>query len=352
MSENSAKKYCLDLTAEDILKWCRDNGYPKFRAQQISKWLSSGVTDTSGMTNIPNAMREKLEEDFIFSGMRVIEEFRSSIDDTRKLVYLLHDGNIIETVIMRYKTGLSICISSQAGCKMGCAFCASAKAGFGRSLTAGEMAAQVLLSQQHINEKIRTVVVMGIGEPFDNYDNLMRFINIMNDPDGVNLGARHITVSTCGLIPYIEKFTAQKLQVNLAISLHAPNDELRRELMPVASRYGLKDLMKACRDYVDKTGRRITFEYSLFNGINDTFACAEELSKLLKGLNCHVNLIAANEFPGSPYKRSSSGRVAKFRQALEEKGINATLRREMGSDIMAACGQLRRGIEEDRNAEV
>ena len=343
------KKYCLDLTDEEILKWCLDNGYPKFRAKQIRKWLSSGVTDTSLMTNIPNDMRNKLEQDFIFSGMRVIEEFKSSIDDTRKLVYLLHDGNIIETVIMRYKTGLSVCISSQAGCKMGCAFCASAKAGFGRSLTAGEMAAQVLLSQQYINEKIRTVVVMGIGEPFDNYDNLIKFIKIMNDPDGVNLGARHITVSTCGLIPYIEKFTSQKLQVNLAISLHAPNDELRRELMPVASRYGLGELMKACRDYVDKTGRRITFEYSLFDQINDTFACAEELSRLLKGLNCHVNLIAANEFPGSPYKRSAPGRVAKFRQYLEEKGINATLRREMGSDIMAACGQLRRGIEEQRS---
>ena len=343
------RRFCLDLTEEEILKWCLDNGFPKFRAGQISKWLNSGVTDTSRMTNIPAAMRSKLEEDFLFSDMKIIDEFISKIDDTRKLVYLLHDGNIIETVIMRYKTGLSICISSQAGCKMGCSFCASAKAGFGRSLTAGEMAAQVLMSQDHIGEKIRTVVVMGIGEPFDNYDNLMGFIKIMNNPDGINMGARHITVSTCGLVPKIREFTREKLQVNLAISLHAPNDELRRELMPVASAYSISELMDACREYVNKTGRRITFEYSLFNEVNDTFACAEQLAKLLKGLNCHVNLIAANEFPGGIYKRCTPKRVEAFRKALESKGINATLRREMGSDIMAAGGQLRRGMEENRS---
>lgn len=345
------KKFCLDLTPDEILKWCLDNGYPKFRAGQISKWLNSGVTDTSKMTNIPAGMRQKLNEDFMFSDMKIIDEFVSKIDGTRKLVYLLPDGNIIETVIMRYKTGLSICISSQAGCKMGCSFCASAKAGFGRSLTAGEMAAQVLMAQEHIGEKIRTVVVMGIGEPFDNYDNLMAFIKIMNNPDGINMGARHITVSTCGLVPKIREFTKERLQVNLAISLHAPNDELRRELMPVASAYSISELMDACREYVNKTGRRITFEYSLFNEVNDTFACAEQLARLLKGLNCHVNLIAANEFPGGIYKRCTPKRVEAFRKALESKGINATLRREMGSDIMAACGQLRRGIEE-RKSEV
>ena len=346
------RKYCLDLTNDEILLWCKDKGYPKFRADQISEWLSTGVTDTSLMTNLPSDMKTKLEEDFVFSDLKIIDEFISSIDGTRKLVYLMPDGNIIETVIMRYKTGLSVCISSQAGCKMGCSFCASAKAGFGRSLSAGEMAAQVLVSQHHVNEKIRSVVVMGIGEPFDNYDELLRFIGIMNNPDGANLGARHITVSTCGLVPKIEAFTKEKLQVNLAISLHAPNDELRRELMPVASRYSLSELMNACREYVDKTGRRITFEYSLFNEVNDTFACAEQLSRLLKGLNCHVNLIAANEFPGSPYKRSSAKRVTAFRKALENKGINATLRREMGTDIMAACGQLRRGKEEERQGQV
>ncbi|MBR1796647.1 MAG: 23S rRNA (adenine(2503)-C(2))-methyltransferase RlmN [Clostridiales bacterium] len=350
--DNVSKKYCLDLTEEELLQWCLDNGYPRFRAGQIMKWLTSGVTDTSKMTNIPASMRQQLESDFSFSRMKIIDEFISEIDGTRKLVYLLPDGNIIETVIMRYKTGLSVCISSQAGCKMGCTFCASAKAGFGRSLTAGEMAAQVLMSSEHIGEKIRTVVVMGIGEPFDNFENLITFIKLMNDPDGVNMGARHITVSTCGIVPKIKEFTAMKLQVNLAISLHAPNDELRRELMPVASAYSITELIKACREYVDVTGRRITFEYSLFNEVNDTFACAEQLSTLLKGLNCHVNLIAANEFPSSPYKRSAPGRVQAFKKALESRGVNATLRREMGTDIMAACGQLRRGIEEDMRKEV
>ena len=350
--DKKIRKFCLDLTEDEILKWCLDNGFPKFRAGQIMKWINSGVTSTSRMTNIPSSMREKLDEDFLFSDMKIIDEFISKIDGTRKLVYLLPDGNIIETVIMRYKTGLSVCISSQAGCKMGCSFCASAKAGFGRNLTAGEMAAQVLMSQDHIGEKIRTVVVMGIGEPFDNYDNLLGFIKIMNNPQGCNMGARHITVSTCGLVPKIREFTSLKLQVNLAISLHAPNDELRRELMPVASAYSIKELMDSCREYVKVTGRRITFEYSLFNEVNDTFACADQLAALLKGLNCHVNLIAANEFPGSPYKRCVPKRVETFRRALESKGINATLRREMGSDIMAACGQLRRGIEESVKGEV
>ena len=345
------RKFCLDLTRNDIEEWCRDKGYPKFRAGQIDKWLSAGVIKTDEMTNIPKNIRDELEKDFSFGSMNIIHEFVSQIDGTVKLVYALKDGNIIESVVMRYKTGLSICISSQAGCKMGCSFCASAKAGFGRSLTAGEMAAQVLMAQDHIGEKIRTVVVMGIGEPFDNYDNLMAFIKIMNNPDGINMGARHITVSTCGLVPKIREFTKERLQVNLAISLHAPNDELRRELMPVASAYSISELMDACREYVNKTGRRITFEYSLFNEVNDTFACAEQLARLLKGLNCHVNLIAANEFPGGIYKRCTPKRVEAFRKALESKGINATLRREMGSDIMAACGQLRRGIEE-RKSEV
>ena len=345
----SEKKFCLDITRDEMLQWCADNKLPKFRAEQIFKWLESGVTNLDQMTNVPKDVKAKLDNDFIFASMKVIQEFKSQIDDTRKLVYLLPDGNIIETVIMRYKTGLSICISSQAGCKMGCAFCASAKAGFGRSLTAGEMAAQVLMSQNYIGEKIRTVVVMGIGEPFDNYDNLLGFIKIMNNPDGVNMGARHITVSTCGLTPKIREFTKLKMQVNLAISLHAPNDELRRNLMPISKVYGLSELIDSCREYVKVTGRRITFEYSLFEGVNDTFACAESLAKLLNGINCHVNLIAANEFPDSPYHRPSRNRVEAFRKILEDKGVNVTLRREMGSDIMAACGQLRRGMGEKKD---
>ena len=311
------KRFCLDLTAEDCRKWCEDRGFPKYRADQLFKWLSTGVISADEMTNLPKEMKAKLGEDFYLEeGMQMIHEFVSKIDGTVKLVYKLHDGHIVETVIMRYKPGLSICISSQAGCKMGCSFCASAHAGFGRSLTSGEMLGQVLLSQRHMNERIRQVVVMGIGEPFDNYDNLLAFIDLVTCEEGNNLGSRHITVSTCGLVPKMREFTALKSQVNLAVSLHAPNDELRRELMPVASAYSLDELMKACDEYVKATNRRITFEYSLFDDVNDDETSARELYRLLRGIHCHVNLIAANEFPGSPYKRSRKEHIDSFRAAL------------------------------------
>ena len=340
-------KFCLDLTLEDLNAWCEKREVPKYRASQIYGWLSSGTVDTADMTNVPKNVRSMLEEDFIFGGFELREHLVSKIDGTEKFVYGLYDGNIIETVAMRYKPGISVCVSSQAGCKMGCSFCASAKAGFGRSLTAGEMAAQVLMAQDHIGEKIRTVVVMGIGEPFDNYDNLMGFIKIMNNPDGLGLGARHITLSTCGLVPRIEEFTKEGLQVNLSISLHAPNDELRKKLMPVAKAYSIEQLMNACKEYTKATSRRITFEYSLFAGVNDTPECARELVKLLKGGLYHVNLISANKVPGTVFQSASPAKVKQFRDILTSGGINATIRREMGSDIMAACGQLRRGkIEE------
>ena len=342
------KKFILDISKDELSAWGSERGLPAFRAKQISEWINKGIFDPEEMTNIPKDIRTALSEDFDPYGMKVADVLRSKIDDTTKLVLKMSDGNIVETVIMRYSTGLSVCISSQAGCKMGCSFCASAKLGFGRNLTSGEMLGQVLFSQKIMDERIRSVVVMGIGEPFDNMDNLLGFISRATDPDGLGLGARHITVSTCGLIPRIEQFTAQKSQVNLAISLHAPNDELRRELMPVASVYGIRELIDCCSRYVKQTRRRISFEYSLFEGVNDTIACAEELIRLLKGMNCHVNLIAANEFPGSPYKRSTRKRIEVFKSRLEKGGINATLRREMGTDIMAACGQLRRGMEEKR----
>lgn len=350
-----SKKFCLDLTLNDIKEWCKEKNLPSYRAEQIYKWLSSGVINLNEMNNIPKAIRTELDNSFSFNGtsgnheaMVMVNEFISEIDGTRKLVYELYDGHIIETVLMRYKTGVSICISSQAGCKMGCNFCASAHAGFGRSLTSGEMLGQVVLSQHHIGERIRSVVVMGIGEPFDNYDNLIGFIKLANDKDGLNLGSRHITVSTCGLVERMKDFTSLNSQVNLSISLHAPNDELRKELMPIANKYSLKEVLDACKEYIKKTNRRITFEYSLFDNVNDSKEQAYELAHLLKGIHCHINLIAANEFEGSPYKRSSSKRVDVFRKTLEELNMNATLRREMGTDIMAACGQLRRGMEANK----
>jgi 23S rRNA (adenine2503-C2)-methyltransferase len=249
---------------------------------------------------------------------------------------------------MRYKTGLSICISSQAGCKMGCRFCASAHAGFGRSLTRGEMLGQVLLAGSFAGERIHSVVVMGIGEPFDNYEELIGFLHLANDEKGLNLGARHITVSTCGLVPQMIQFSLIDMQVNLSVSLHAPNDELRKSIMPIANKYSISELLDACRTYEKNTNRRITFEYSLFDGVNDTPECARELCRVLKGIHCHINLIAANEFDGSPFKRSKPGSVRAFQDLLEKNGMTVTLRREMGTDIMAACGQLRRGLQEKK----
>ena len=339
-------KFCLDLTLKDLTLWCEERGVPKYRASQIYGWLSSGAVTTDEMTNVPKNVRAMLEEDFIFGGFELKDHLVSKLDGTEKFVFALYDGNIIETVAMRYKTGISVCISSQAGCKMGCAFCASAKIEFGRNLSAGELLAQVSVTQKNLGERVRSVVIMGIGEPFDNYDNVMGFIRLANDPDGLNLGARHITLSTCGLVPKIEQFTREGLQVNLAVSLHAPNDELRKQLMPVAKAYSIEQLMKACKEYTDATNRRVTFEYSLFAGVNDTPKCAAELVKLLKGGLYHVNLIAANKVPGTVFQSASPAKVKQFRDILESGGINATIRREMGSDIMAACGQLRRGTIE------
>ncbi len=340
------KRFILDLTLPEWEEYIKEKGLPKFRASQIYSWLSKGVIDVEKMTNLPKTIHAALKEDFITESMSVERHLESRIDGTQKFVFRLYDGHLIETVLMRYKTGLSICISSQAGCKMGCRFCASAHAGFGRSLTSGEMLGQVLLAGAFAGERIHSVVVMGIGEPFDNYDALIGFLKLANDEKGLNLGARHITVSTCGLVPQMIQFSKIDMQVNLSVSLHAPNDELRKSIMPIANRYSLGELLDACREYEKNTNRRITFEYSLFDGVNDTPECARELCKVLHGIHCHINLIAANEFDGSPFHRSRPESVRSFQDLLTKNGMTVTLRREMGTDIMAACGQLRRGIKE------
>ena len=344
------KKFILDLNLSDWEEYVKSKGMPKFRASQIYSWLSKGVLDVEKMTNIPQNIRAALKEDFVVESMTVERHLVSKIDGTQKFAFRLYDGHLIETVLMRYKTGLSICISSQAGCKMGCRFCASAHAGFGRSLTRGEMLGQVLLAGAEAGERIHSVVVMGIGEPFDNYDELIGFLRLANDEKGLNLGARHITVSTCGLVPQMLQFAEIDMQVNLSVSLHAPNDTLRKSIMPIANRYSLDELLKACREYEQKTNRRITFEYSLFDGVNDTPECARELCHVLHGIHCHINLIAANEFDGSPFHRSHPAAVRGFQELLEKNGMTVTLRREMGTDIMAACGQLRRGIKEQEES--
>ena len=340
------KRFILDLTLPEWEEYIKEKGLPKFRASQIYSWLSKGVIDVEKMTNLPKSVHAALKEDFITESLSVERHLESRIDGTQKFVFRLYDGHLIETVLMRYKTGLSICISSQAGCKMGCRFCASAHAGFGRSLTCGEMLGQVLLAGAFAGERIHSVVVMGIGEPFDNYDSLIGFLKLANDEKGLNLGARHITVSTCGLVPQMIQFSKIDMQVNLSVSLHAPNDELRKSIMPIANRYSLDELLDACREYEKNTNRRITFEYSLFDGVNDTPECARELCKVLHGIHCHINLIAANEFDGSPFHRSRPESVRAFQDLLTKNGMTVTLRREMGTDIMAACGQLRRGIKE------
>ncbi len=344
------RKYILDLDLSEWEEYAKEKGLPKFRASQIYSWLTKGVLDVEKMSNIPQNIREMLKEDFIVDSMNVERHLVSKIDGTQKFAFRLYDGHLIETVLMRYKTGLSICISSQAGCKMGCRFCASAHAGFGRSLTRGEMLGQVLLAGAVAGERIHSVVVMGIGEPFDNYDELVGFLRLANDEKGLNLGARHITVSTCGLVPQMLQFSEIDMQVNLSVSLHAPNDTLRKSIMPIANRYNMDELLDACREYEKKTNRRITFEYSLFDGVNDTPECARELCRVLHGIHCHINLIAANEFDGSPFRRSHPTAVRRFQELLEKNGMTVTLRREMGTDIMAACGQLRRGMKEQEES--
>ncbi|MBR2750880.1 MAG: 23S rRNA (adenine(2503)-C(2))-methyltransferase RlmN [Clostridiales bacterium] len=340
------KRFVFDLDLPDWEEYMKEKGFPKFRALQIYQWFMKGTLDLSKMTNVPNDIKKAVSEDLIVESMSVEKHLVSKIDGTQKFVFRLYDGHCIETVLMRYKTGLSICISSQAGCKMGCRFCASAHAGFGRNLTSGEMLGQVLLAGAFAQERIHSVVVMGIGEPFDNYDQLIRFLRSANSEAGLNLGARHITVSTCGLVPQMLQFSEIDMQVNLSVSLHAPNDALRKTLMPIANRYTIKEVLDACRTYEKNTNRRITFEYSLFDGVNDTPECARELVKVLHGIHCHINLIAANEFDGSPFKRSKPNSVRSFQELLEKSGMTVTLRREMGTDIMAACGQLRRGLQE------
>jgi 23S rRNA (adenine2503-C2)-methyltransferase len=339
------KPYLYDLSDADLADWTRRHGLPDYRAGQISRWLSRGVATTAEMTDLAQNVRALIDASFVVDGLSLVHKAQSRLDDTIKYVFRLTDGNLIESVRMRYRHGLSVCISSQAGCRMGCCFCASSEAGFGRSLTSGEMLAQVARIGRDSGERIGHVTVMGIGEPLDNYDNLVRFLKRVNDPAGLGISLRHISVSTCGLVPEMLKFTDEGLPVTLSVSLHAPDDTIRRQLMPIARRYDIDQLLAACRRHTEKTGRRITFEYALFSGINDRPEQADQLAELLRGLLCHVNLIPANEDAGGTFRQSSPAAVRQFLSRLTRAGINATVRRELGADILAACGQLRRRME-------
>lgn len=318
-------------------------GEKPFRAKQLYEWMHKKMArDYSQMGNIPRSLTDKCRASYDYTALEAVRVQESNIDGTRKYLFRLSDGNMVESVWMRYKHGNSVCISSQAGCRMGCRFCASTLDGLERNLLPSEMLDQIYAITLHTGERVSNVVVMGSGEPLDNYNNLLRFIELLTDENGLNMSQRNLTVSTCGIVPKMRELADRKLQMTLAVSLHAATDETRKHLMPIAERYGLKELMEACAYYFRQTGRRITFEYSLVAGVNDTQEDARQLSSLIGRLNCHVNLIPVNPIKERDYVQSGRHAVEAFKNKLEKNGINVTIRREMGRDIDGACGQLRR----------
>ena len=337
MKEN-IKNYNL----EELKEVLKELGEKPYRAEQIFKWImQENVTSFDEMTNISIELRNKLKEKFDLHVFKILQK-QVSKDGTKKYLFDVLDGNAIESVLMEYKHGFTICVSSQIGCKMGCKFCASTGVKFSRNLTAGEIVEQLLAIQRDENIKISNLVFMGIGEPLDNYDNVMQAIAILNNPKGINMGARHISISTSGLVPRIYELADKNIQCTLSISLHSANNEKRSQMMPVNNVYNIEELMKACKYYTEKTNKRISFEYALAKENNDNLADAKELVKLLRGMLCHVNLIPINKIENGKYSKSTNENILKFRDYLNEKGIVATIRRELGSDIDAACGQLRK----------
>ncbi|QPQ32091.1 23S rRNA (adenine(2503)-C(2))-methyltransferase RlmN [Lysinibacillus sp. JNUCC 51] len=338
------KESVYSLQPKQLEEWLKENGEKPFRAAQIFDWLyNKRVKTFEEMSNLSKGLREKLEASFALTTLSTIIQ-QESKDGTIKFLFQLQDGYSIETVLMRHEYGNSVCVTTQVGCRIGCTFCASTLGGLKRHLLAGEIVEQVVKVQQtldELGERVSHIVIMGIGEPFDNYDAMMNFLKVINHEKGLNIGARHITVSTSGIVPKIYEFADEQLQINFAVSLHAPNQEARQKLMPIARAYKLDELMEAVRYYTEKTGRRVTFEYGLMSGENDSVEIAEELSALIKGLKCHVNLIPVNYVPERDYVRTSRSQIFAFEKTLKKNGINVTIRREQGSDIAAACGQLR-----------
>ena len=334
----------LSLNPDELEQVLSELGEPKFRAKQLFGWLHKGVAPEE-MRNLPAGLRTRIAENFLTNPVRILEEKVSKLDGTRKFLYALEDGNLIEGVLMRYHYGNTLCLSTQVGCRMGCRFCASTLEGCVRNLTAGEMLGQILCANRKLaddGERVGNVVLMGSGEPLDNYDNVVRFLRLLHHPDGVCIGMRSVSLSTCGLVPQMLAFAEENLPVTLSLSLHAPDDEIRRSLMPVANRYSMDEVLGACRNYVKKTGRRVIFEYALIHGVNSLPEHARTLAGKLRNLQCHVNLIPLNDVPERGLKGVSEKEIDRFRRALEEAGISVTRRREMGDDIDGACGQLRR----------
>lgn len=343
----------LSMTFEELSETLSALNVPKFRAKQIYEWLHRHLaSDYDEMSNIPKTLREELNEKFPLYTCKIARKQVSKLDGTVKYLFEMHDGDYVESVVMKYKYGYTICVSSQVGCKMGCAFCASTLGGFKRSLLPGEILSQLYTAQRDLGERISHIVLMGMGEPLDNYDNVMRFLELITDEKGLNISMRNISLSTCGIVPRINELIDKHMQLTLSISLHAPSDELRSRIMPINNKYPVDELLRSCRKYASETSRRISFEYAMLSGVNDSDECAALLASKLKGMLCHVNLIPVNEVAESPFKPSSHERVECFTGILSKNGINATVRRKLGSDIDASCGQLRQKENNNRKKGV
>ncbi len=350
--DTKGKKDIKSMTLEEVTVEMTALGEKSFRAKQLYDWLHVKLAESfDDMSTLSKDLRQKLKDNYSLTALQTAGERISAIDGTRKYLFRLEDGNVIESVWMQYHHGNSVCISSQVGCRMGCRFCASTLDGMERNLRPSEMLDQIYRIQTITGERVSNIVVMGSGEPMDNYDNVVRFIRLISSDKGLNISQRNLTISTCGIVPKMYELAEEKLQITLALSLHAPNDEKRQELMPIANKYSMDEVLDACRNYFDKTGRRITFEYSLVAGVNDGEADAKQLAGRIRGINCHVNLIPVNPIKERSYVRSTRQAVENFKIKLEKYGINVTIRREMGSDIDGACGQLRKSYMEKTESE-
>lgn len=330
----------------ELLEFITALGQPKFRAAQLFKWLQQGIEDFDEMTNIPKSLRDILKEKCYLANVEIVQKLVSKIDGTVKYVYELFDGERIESVVMKYEHGYTVCISTQVGCRMGCSFCASGLDGLFRNLTPSEMLAQITKAQRDNNIRISNVVMMGMGEPLDNFENSVKFLKLVSNDNGLNIGLRHISLSTSGVVSKIKELKDYNFPITLSISIHAPNDEIRSSMMKVNKKWGVDELLSACKEYQAVTTRRISFEYALIEGVNDSDACADELSKKLRGIMCHVNLIPANPVKENSFKKPDMNRIIHFKERLIKNGINATVRRTLGADIDASCGQLRRKVKE------
>lgn len=346
------EKVCIkSMLPRQVQEYMVSLGEPSYRGKQVFRWLTQGVTSFDDMSDLSKPLREKLKEKAFITKPEIVRKQVSARDGTVKYLFGLADGNCVETVVMRYEHGNSVCLSTQAGCHMGCAFCASFEKGETRDLTPAEILDQVLFAQKDSGLKISNIVLMGTGEPLDNYDNVVQFLRLVSCPEGLHIGMRHISLSTCGLVPRIRELSQLDFQLTLSISLHAPNNRIRSTIMPVNNKYPVEELIRACRDYFAATGRRISFEYAMIAGVNDSDTCARELAALLRGLMCHINLIPLNHVEGSPLAPSSRETIRRFQEILQKKGFNVTVRRSLGGDIDASCGQLRRKAMAEKRKE-